>query len=429
MVRSLIPVAFRLAILVLLAATTASAQIRVVDQFSYKMPDGTNVVSPHAEKDVQIAMANQELQQAIIVNAIHGITELQHLNTRYFFPIAALEQKLLTAQRYSDSAAATDIAQQIDKKWNALQAGKEVHRTLEDLYNGDQPALTKALYKYAQRLHQSVQDAQSLPSKINAYVKSNKSGLKLLEAAWKFQGAQYRPRMQCNDLISDSLRNIGFRTPSYPWCTTCTATGGWFRYGMGPAFREIHTGDNGITLRQLADEVWSNKIHLPIGAVIVANGVIVDGKVTLHGHAALYDGVAQVKSRHEIITYDANAFHGFIVSAFTGNYQQNDAANDQQDLGMINLVFGGHQVGEHVTWLQWNSKRRVKVYRFVGNLRMPEPKITMHNAINAQCKQNVQLATAMKASACSKSKLNRQCKIATARLNQTIRECSVVGNN
>ena len=126
-------------------------------------------------------------------------------------------------------------------------------------------------------------------------------------------------------------------------------TESWFMHGMGPGFRPIVTA---VPLSQLAQDDGNEMIHIPIGSVIVTNG-----------HAALYTGVIKVGNQWQLITYDANDAKGWTVS-LSGMPSPTDP-NDQM------LSFPGHQVGTHVTRLQWNSDDVVSVYQPLGASPLP----------------------------------------------------------
>jgi hypothetical protein len=206
--------------------------------------------------------------------------------------------------------------------------------------------------------------------------------------------------------------------PAYPWCKDCkTLTGGWFRYGIGPHFPQITGGDIGIPLRQLVDDYIAGKVDIPIGALIVADG-----------HAALFDGVIKIGSQMEFITYDANFDKdhpsGWRVSVLTGAATQGTAGQD--DFGVIQLKFGGQQVGEHATRLQWQDSTSVKVYQFIGNptLHIEDPWSLLQRSREAQCQQDMQIANQAKSTACSPGHQQDQCDAARAQFGQALLRCS-----
>jgi hypothetical protein len=180
---------------------------------------------------------------------------------------------------------------------------------------------------------------------------------------------------------------------------------------MGSQFPQIIGGDIGVPLRQLMDDYMSNKVNIPIAAVIVADG-----------HAALFDGVVKVGPQMQMITYDANAASGWSVSVLTG--AGTPGTDGPDDFGVVQLKFGGQQVGEHATRLQWNDTTSVKVYQFIGNatLHLIDPRVVLENARGTQCQQDMQIAIQARSAACSQT--SNQCDAAKVRVDQTASGCS-----
>jgi hypothetical protein len=150
--------------------------------------------------------------------------------------------------------------------------------------------------------------------------------------------------MKCSDLIIAASKSIGVQIPEIPNAKGETMTKSWFLHGMGPEYRLILKD---APLSQIAREEGSGSINIPIGSVIVTDG-----------HAALFDGVVKVGSDWQLITYDANDSVGWTVS-LSGNPSTTDPSDKM-------LAFSGHQVGEHVTRLQWGSDHVVSVYQPIG---------------------------------------------------------------
>lgn len=396
-------------------AATALAQFNVVTSvptLTYTMADGSDILDATATIEIRNKLPAMEANVAAI-----AISLIQQSYKTYFTPLIQMGLDLGTAVRYSNSAEAAAIAKQMNDKWSAFQSSNVQHAIDLGLGNGAQPAIRTVFDDYVKKVGQAVQNAQGTATYIASYIKNNEAGLKLLNAAFTFQGSKYRPGMECNNLFTDSLLSLGFATPSYPFCSGCTPTRAWFQYGLGPAFSQILGGADGIALRQLADGNIANTLSipggtLPIGAVIIADG-----------HVALYDGVEIAGTTPEIITYDANNTQGWTVSTITGSAKPDQSASGN-DLGIIQLVFAGHQVGEHVTRLQWVDSTKVKVFKFIGNPLSPEPHVSITHAVNLQCNKNVQLATALKAEACTSDQTAAACKNAIVRLAQVIQLCS-----
>jgi len=170
-------------------------------------------------------------------------------------------------------------------------------------------------------------------------------GIQLLLAAQGYKGAVYENGMRCSDLIIAASNAIGLQISQVPSANGETMTESWFLHGMGPGFRAILTK---VPLSEVAQKEGSGAINIPIGSVIVTDG-----------HAALFDGVVKVGGKWELITFDANNSVGWSVS-LSGTPSTTDP-NDKM------LAFPGHQVGEHVTRLQWGSDRIVSVYQPSSN--------------------------------------------------------------
>lgn len=272
---------------------------------------------------------------------------------------------------------------------------------------------------YVSQLGQSVNNAQAVPAQIDSFIKSNQAGLQLLESAWQFEGKVYGDGMTCDQLVAHATGALGFSVPTYPWCKDCkTVTDGWFRYGMGRLYPQILGGESGITLRQLADDYMAddhmpNKVNIPIGALIVADG-----------HAALFEGVAKVGALMELITYDANKSTGWTVSVLTGERSPGTAGAD--DYGVIQLTFGDHQVGQHVTRLQWVDPTIVKVYKFIGNptLHVEEPNAVLQKLREATCRADVDLAIQSRSTACSTGSPQSYCDAARIKADQATSRCA-----
>ena len=174
----------------------------------------------------------------------------------------------------------------------------------------------------------------------------NAIGTQMWMLAQSHQGEEYRKGMQCNDLVAGAAKALGVPISNVPSAPGETVTESWFMHGMGPGFRPIVVG---VPLSQLAQDEGNNQIHIPIGSVIVTNG-----------HAALYSGVVRVENQWQLVTYDANATKGLWTISLSGVPSATDPSDRM-------LSFPGHQVGEHVTRLQWNSSDAVSVYQPIGS--------------------------------------------------------------
>lgn len=176
--------------------------------------------------------------------------------------------------------------------------------------------------------------------------KGNKAGIGLFMKAAALGGTPYR-QMTCDQMISKASEEAGIHIVTTPF-RSGTRTKSWFDHGMGPSFRQIAGGPNGMTLSELTSQEAGNQITVPIGSVIVADG-----------HAALYAGEIEVGKVMQLLLFDANDFHGFSISI-------NGAWSDK-DLADKVIQLPGKQVGYHATRLQWRSGTLVKVFQPIGN--------------------------------------------------------------
>lgn len=201
------------------------------------------------------------------------------------------------------------------------------------------------------------QDTQNVQLRINEVQtqnpKENEAGLNLLHEAQTHQGQPYAAGMKCSDLIEMSGEASGSPPSLPPTTTDVKPTTYWFENGMGPHYMQIYGGADGIDLGQLAADIGNRELNIPIGSVIVAPGL--NGG---DGHAALYDGVAKVGSTWKIVLYDANDYRGYNLSI--DGLPTADARQTVQ-------AFPGHQVGEHLSGLQWGSNHKIKVFRPIGS--------------------------------------------------------------
>jgi hypothetical protein len=402
-----------------LLGLTAEAQFKVVGNFTL------NPANPSTGLDdsgISAYLAQQAVATAAHQLAMVGLGGIQEVDRRYIVPIRNLEGQLSLADHNSDSAAAKVIARQLQTAWNQLQGVKDL-KVVRDfngirvfLHDSGLDGVNNSFTSYVNQVGQSVHDAQAVSAQIDAYIKSNQSGLDLLQAAWQNEGTNY-DQMVCSDLIVDAVGTLGYTVPSYQplLCSKCSATAGWFRYGMGPLYPQILGGDSGVSIRQLVDDYMAGKVAIPIGSLLVADG-----------HVALFEGTAKVGGQTEFITYDANATKkGWTVSVVTGAAHAGDASHS--DLGVVQLSFGAHQVGEHVTHFDWQDDTVVKVFKFIGNSAIHEESYTeaIEKAKQVQCRQDVGTAMTARTTACSPGHPQSGCDAARMRVDQATFGCSV----
>jgi hypothetical protein len=186
----------------------ALADFRPIGEFRYALPDNVDfynagpdgVIAAIGERD---ALAGFERQ-----NAIAGIAGIYDVAKSYFSPTSASLQAVQDAEDRSDSAAAKAAAGKALGQWNDLKNTKKlggIYTFLAHTGNnkpiGD---LANAFFKYAISLQDSVSEAQSVPSLIDSFIKSNEAGIRLRLAADISQGVPYGPGMKCSDLVIDA---------------------------------------------------------------------------------------------------------------------------------------------------------------------------------------------------------------------------------
>lgn len=351
----------------LISPRVYSQDFQPAGEFKYSFPSGKDILAGGDDAinsiGAQLTIAGFEKH-----NAMDGMAGVRFVNKNYFVPIVGALNTVKTAELTSDSEWAKKGADAALTALNNLKSARHI-QLVSLLLAGAGPSLAdlnKTFIQYSRDLEQAVNAAQAVPGQINAYVKSNHAGIQLLMAASTHQGAAYGNGMTCSDLVKRAVGELRFMLPdSPPVCTAFTTTqpftcqhwvpgipttNYWFAHGMGPFFRLIYGGPDGLPLSQLVEDYMSNRIDLPIGALIVAEG-----------HAAIFDGFIKVGSTYQLITFDANNSVGWTVS-----YEGTPSLDDPDDKM---LSFPGHQVGEHVTKLQWGSDHRVKVYQFIARVK------------------------------------------------------------
>jgi len=341
-----------LTFLMILLPVMALGQYDPIGQFRFTLNNGQDFTTAGPDATVQNFEAQRTLAGFIRQNTIATVNAIYQAVQS---PIAQCRSPLLqvqAAQQRSDVSGAQSAATQAKAKLadvNTAAKNIGVIGGYGDVNNPTYVALGNAFFKYAANLANSVNEAQSVPAQIQNFIKSNEAGIRLLNAAQGLEGATYKTGMQCSDLLITACHapGVGVMVTTTPQ-DGATMTKSWFVHGMGPEFIQLFGGDAGESLDQLAQDEGSGKIAIPIGAVIVADG-----------HAALFDGVVMVDGQWQIITYDANDARSWTVS-LSGTPSKTDPEDKM-------LSFPGHQVGTHVTRLQWGRDHSVKVFQPIGN--------------------------------------------------------------
>lgn len=320
-------------------------------QFNYRLPNGQDFIAAGPDASVSSFEAQQALAGFERQNAVAGITAMYTVNKNLTQSTLNALQDVENSRHRSDSAGAQSATARALAQFKQLVANR-TFQSIGPLLTHTGPNkpigdLANAFFKYILDLQQSVNNAQAVAAQIDAYIKSNQAGTSVLAAAQHYDSWLYIKGMQCSDLVIMACHNAGV-DPSLVADKGLTMTQTWFAHGMGPEFREIAGGDNGVDLGQLAADEGAGRISLPLGSVIVANG-----------HAALFNGVIMVSGQWQLITYDANDAVGWTVSL-----EGTPSKDDPQDKL---LSFPGHQVGDHVTRLQWGLDHLVKVFQPIGN--------------------------------------------------------------
>lgn len=176
---------------------------------------------------------------------------------------------------------------------------------------------------------------------------SSEAGTRMFLAATARDGTRYGAKnaggLQCSDLIIDAAREAGLniRVPAQG-----KATVGWFADGMGPDFRQVLGGAEGVSLAELRDLLASPSVSLPVGSVVVAEG-----------HAAFYAGFASVGGEREIIFYDANATKAdYDLGVTSGRIEKTGPAGPKE------MGFKGASVGYHLSRFYMQLFHKVKVF-------------------------------------------------------------------
>jgi len=332
------------------AAQGQSKPFEPIGNFDFHVGGGAVSPSASSSGDVNSWLAQRMIAGYLLNNARAGVAGTHYVDERFFTPIRASLSGLKDAQQRSDSAAAQAAAGQALATLNQFKAEKHPQIIFTLLAhtgnNREVGEYANRFFAYVQNLEHTVNEAQAVPAQIGAYIRSNAAGERLFLAATHHAGAAYGPGMHCNELIEAASRDAGVAIAMPDGSGTVTER--WFAHGLGGEYRQILGGDSGVELGQLADDEGSGKVNIPIGAVIVAEG-----------HAALFDGVAKVQDGWELILYDANDQDGYTLS-LGGVAVPHDDPNAM-------LTLPGHQVGEHLTWLQWRDDHLVKVFQPLGN--------------------------------------------------------------
>ena len=344
----------------------AEANYAPLGSFIYVMPNG-QAVNPGTSGDFGVSsfVAQQGIAGLYRHNTLAALSHINGITRDFFNPTQESLAKVKDAEERGDSAAATAAINAAQSKLTELKTSKPYLPVTAGFvaYSGNNKPLADlatAFFKYEADLEKSLTDAQAIPAAIEKRIKDNEAGVRLLSAAHGYHDESYRPGMQCSDLVVKASREAGI-TIDETVAPGTTLTGTWFSRGMGAEYRQILGGDAGMTLRQLAGEetdatkeqVFGPPLRIPIGAVIVADG-----------HAALYAGNVKVGDTYQLIVYDSNAEKGWTISL------DSQPTPSEWDPAAV-ISFPGHQVGEHVTRLQWGAARLVKVFQPIGNHPAP----------------------------------------------------------
>lgn len=344
----------------LLTTASLSSDFKPVDQFRFTLPNGQDFTSISTnDKQLNQFLASQALQVFARDQVKDGLAGVAYVDKNFFDPIQASLQEVKSAQERSDSEAARSAALKALAKIGSLNSRHDYELIASKLAlagNDHTIAdLSNAFFKYGRALQRSVNQAQLVPSQIEAYIKSNDSGIRLRLAAQDFQGRPYvrhepgaKNPFVCSDLVIAAAKKAGVRV-SEAALPQRTVTQTWLTQGMGPEFRQVFGGESGQPLSKLIAAEENRDFNIPIGAVIVADG-----------HAAIFGGVIPVRGQSQLIIYDANEQEGWTVS-LAGKPSPGEPKSDTL------FFFPGKQVGEHVTREQWGLKHLVKVFQPIGN--------------------------------------------------------------
>ena len=150
-----------------------------------------------------------------------GLAGVDFVNKNFYQSIASYLRAVQYAQQESDSVGARAALDQAAIRLKSLKSRDDVKRIGFLLSAGGSNKqiadLWVAFSKYTADLEHSVNEAQSVPAQIDAFVKSNQSGLRMFEAASRYQGAQYQKGMTCSDLINKAALDAGIHI-AFPPC-------------------------------------------------------------------------------------------------------------------------------------------------------------------------------------------------------------------
>jgi hypothetical protein len=332
------------------------AQYSPIGKFFYTLPNGTDFTAAGPDGGVDSILTGRAIAEFERENAVRGLQVAAFVDAHFFLPIQNSLVNVQQAQLGSDLQGAKIAATSAAETWNNLWNSKLLGATASflEMTGSNQTIATFAtdFFNYVEGLQESVKSAMRVPDGIDEYLKNNYAGIKLYNRASIYNGTFYS-LMTCDQLISKAAEDAGDKIVTAPGGPTVTKS--WFAHGMGPDFPQIAGGTSGITLGQLVHDETTGNINLPIGSVIVS-----DGGTSAHGHAALFVGEVTVDNHTRLVLYDANDYKAFQISV-----EGESSPGDPDDVTM--LAFPGHQVGEHVTHLQWGDSHLVKVFKPIGN--------------------------------------------------------------
>jgi hypothetical protein len=362
----LIPLAALSLLFADVATSQGGATYTPITTFVFKMPGG-GVWSPGTPGGPD-PFRNEKLDVQRRLYAVQVVTGANFVDANYLTPIRNMLGEVPDLQLHSQSQ---EVRNRIDRSRQIL-AQLTSNNTIGKMLTFAIVSNNRKIFNFAQDfanyaidIVHSVDEASKVPDRIDAFVKSNEAGKRLLVSASERQGLQYGPGMQCNDLVQQAGAEAGSSPEVALSKGDKSVTQSWFKHGMGQDFKQIYGGDAGQSLAQLASEEGAGKVTLPIGSIIVADG-----------HAAVFTGVIMVNKSWQLVTYDANGDHQSWTVSLAGTPGKIADAAPAPKNGP--QTFPGHQVGEHVTRLQWGDQRPVKVFQPIGNHPKTSGKLEVH---------------------------------------------------
>ena len=321
--------------------------------------DAPLVTGSGGASDLDSFTAGQALEGYARYNVALALLLIANTKRVYFDPTVWDLFDLSSARERGDMDAAKAAAASAARRLATLKKVQGANDgAVQDglAWAGKSPNVAKlqqSFLDYEKALAAAVADAQQVPQQMARRIQNGEAAARVFVAARQYLGKPYggATGMTCDQLVWNAVLDAGVhldRAPRPP----LTVTGTWFYDGMGPEFKQVLGGDKGIALKDLATGIDAGTVTLPpLGSVLVTDG-----------HAAVFSGVITIQGHTQLVLFDANNSAGWSVT-LAGV----PIPGDPKDALASAQAFPGHQVGEHVTRLQWGNEHAVKVFQPIGD--------------------------------------------------------------